>query len=84
MSDKADISASDSDDSNENEQQVEKEGEGVQLIAKKNMTSKVWKYFSFIPSKDGSPSDSNTPSCRLCHKGVSAKWANTSNLLSHL
>ena len=58
VSDKADISESDSDDSNENEQQVEKEGEGVQLIAKKNTTSKVWKYFGFIPSEDGSPSDS--------------------------
>ena len=84
VSDKADISESDSDDSNENEQQVEKEGEGVQLIAKKNTTSKVWKYFGFIPSEDGSPIDSDTPRCRLCHKGVSAKWANTSNLLSHL
>ena len=85
VSDKADISASDSDDLNENEQQVEKEGEGVQqLIAKKNTTSKVWNYFGFIPSEDGSPSDSDTPRCRLCHKGVSAKWADTSNLLSHL
>ena len=62
VSDKADSSESDSEDSNENEQQVEKEGEGVQLIAKKNMTSKVWKYFGFIPSEDGSPSDSDTPS----------------------
>ena len=69
MSDKADISEGDSDDSNENEQQVEKEGKGVQLIAKKNMTFKVWKYFGFIPSEDESPSDSNTPRCRLCHKG---------------
>ena len=40
VSDKADISESDSDNSNENEQQVEKEGERVQLIAKKNATSK--------------------------------------------
>ena len=60
VSDKADISESDSDDSNENEQQVEKEGEEVQLIAKKNTTSKFWKYFGFIPGEDGSPSDSDT------------------------
>ena len=71
VSDKADFSESDSDDSNENEQQVEKEGEGVQLIVKKNTTSKVWKYFGFIPSEDGSPSNSDTPRYRLCHKGVS-------------
>ena len=80
--DKANISASDSDDFNENEQQVEKEGKGVQLILKKNTTSKVWKYFGFIPSEDGSPSDSDTLRCRLCHKGVSAKWVNTINILS--
>ena len=55
VSDKADISEGDSDDLNENEQQVEKEGEGVQLIAKKNTTSKVWKYCGFIPIEDGSP-----------------------------
>ena len=60
VSDKANISESDSDDLNENQHQVEKEGEGVQLIAKKNTTSKVWKYFGFIPSEDGSPSDSDT------------------------
>ena len=63
---------------------MERESE-VLLIAKKNTTtSLVWKYFRFVTSKDGTPSDSDTPKCRLCHKGVSAKWSNTSNLISHL
>ena len=63
---------------------MERESE-VLLIAKKNATtSLVWKYFRFVTSKDGTPSDSDTPKCRLCHKGVSAKWSNTSNLISHL
>ena len=45
----------------------------IKLVVKKNTTSKVWKYFGFMPSKDGSPSDSNTPKCRQCLKDVSAK-----------
>jgi len=53
-------------------------------VAKNNAKSKVWKYFRFIPNEDGSPSDSNSPKCRLFLKDVSVKWANTSNLLSHL
>ena len=63
---------------------MQKEGKGFQLIAKKNSTSKVWKYFGFIANEDGMPSDSDTPRCRLCHKGVSARWSNMSNLISHL
>ena len=74
----------DSDDSDEDGRRVEGEGEAVQLIAKKNTTSMVWKYFGFVASEDGTPSDSDTPRCRLCHKGVSANWSNTSNLISHL
>ena len=44
----------------------------------------VWKYFAFVASEYGTPSDSDTPRCRLYHKRVSAKWSNTSNLISHL
>ena len=64
---------SDSDDSDKDGRRVEGEGKVVQLIAKKNTTSMVWKYFEFVASEDGTPSDSDTPRCRLCHKGVSAK-----------
>ena len=56
----------------------------LELVAKKNTKSKVWKYFGFTPNEDGSPSDSDTPKCRLCLKDVSARWSNTSNLLYHL
>ena len=82
LSGKADVSASDSDDCNENGWQVEEEG--FQLIAKKNTTSKVWKYFGFVTDEDGTHSDNSTPRCRLCHKGVSEKWSNTSNLINHV
>ena len=52
---------------------------------KKNTKSKVWKYFGFVLNEDGSgPSDSDSPKCKLCLKNVSARWANTSNLLNHL
>ena len=64
--------------------QGERDGKVGQLLAKKNTTLMVWKYFGFVANEDGTPSDSDTPRCRLCHKGVSANWANTSNLLSHL
>ena len=37
----------------------------LELVAKKNTKSKVWKYFGFMPNEDGSPSDSDTPKCRL-------------------
>ena len=74
------------DNSDEDGQQVqgERDGKVGQLLAKKNTTLMVWKYFGFVANEDGTPSDSDTPRCRLCHKGVSANWANTSNLLSHL
>ena len=48
------------------------------------LNQKVWKYFGLTPNKDGSPSDSDTPKCRLCLKDVLARWAYTSNLLNHL
>jgi len=40
--------------------------EPVQLVAKKNTTSKVWKYFGFVPDEDGNPTNSFTPNCKLC------------------
>ena len=52
---------------------------GVQLIAKKNTTSVVWKYFGFVPDEDGSMKDKGTPKCN-----VTARWSNTSNLMNHL
>ena len=74
-------SETESDERSEAIQQVN----SVQLVAKKNTKSKVWKYFGFVPNKDGSgPSDSDSPKCKLCLKNVSAPWANTSNLLNHL
>ena len=69
------------------ESEVSDDGEAdepVELVAKKNTTSKVWKYFGFVPDEDGNPIDSDKPKCKLCFKSVSMKWANTSNLLSHL
>ena len=69
----------------ESDERSEETQNSVQLVAKKNTKSKVWKYFGFVPNKDGSdPSDSDTPKCKLCPKYVSARWANTSNLLNHL
>jgi len=78
-SDRSGVSASESEVSNDEELE-----EPVQLVAKKNTTSKVWKYLGFVPDKDGNPVDSATPKCKLCFKSVSAKWANISNLLTHL
>ena len=74
-------SETESDERSEETQQ----SNSVQLVAKKNTKSKVWKYFGFVPNEDGSgPSDSDSPKCKLCLKNVSARWANTSNLLNHL
>jgi len=57
------------------------DGSSVQLISKRNTTSKVWDYFGFVP---GNPTNFDTPTCKLCLNKVTAKWANTSNLISHL
>ena len=57
---------------------------GVQLIAKKNTTSVVWKYFGFVPDEDGNVKDRGTPKCKLCFSNVTARWSNTSNLMNHL
>jgi len=73
------LPATESEDSDEGGQQ-----EPVELVAKRNTTLKVWKYLGFVPDKDGNPIDSDKPKCKLCYKSISAKWANTSNLLSHL
>ena len=56
----------------------------IKLVSKRNTKSKARKYFGLTPNKDGSPSDSDTPKCRLCLKDMLARWAYTSNLLNHL
>ena len=67
-------SETESDERNtEDSQQID----SSQLVAKKNTKLKVWKFFGFLPSEDGSgPSDSDSPKCKLCLKNVSAQWAN--------
>ena len=58
------------------------DGSSVQLISKWNTTSNVWDYFGFVPCN---PTNFDTPTCKLClNNKVTAKWANTSNLISHL
>lgn len=56
----------------------------IQLIAKKNTSSVVWKYFGFVPDEIGNIRDKGTPKCKLCFSNVVAKWSNTSNLMNHL
>ena len=48
----------------------QEKGEVVRLIAKKNSTSVVWKYFGFAANEDGMPSDSNTPKFVMMAKMV--------------
>ena len=72
-------------ESDEECEETQQQTNSVQLVPKKNTKSKVWKYFGFTPNEDGSgPSDSDSPKCKLCLKNVSARWANTSNLVNHL
>ena len=52
----------------------------VQLISKQNAT-KVWDYFGFVP---GNPTNFDTPTFKSCLNKITAKWADTSNLISHL
>ena len=54
---------------------------GIQLIAKKNTTSVVWKYFGFVPDEDENVKDKGTPKCTLCFSNVTARW---SNIMNHL
>ncbi len=55
-----------------------------QLVQKKNTTSSVWRYFGFEPDSTGQPQNCDSPKCKLCHSSITARWGNTSNLLSHL
>lgn len=69
----------------EMDEQSEETTDSVQgLISKKNTKSLVWKYFGFTPDEGGRPTNYCNPKCKLCFKDVSAKFANTSNLLKHL
>ena len=56
------------------------------LVMKPHTTSKVWAHFGLKGNKDGLPdtAEIEKPICRLCHKTVSAKWSNTTNLFTHL
>ena len=53
---------------------------------KPHTTSKVWVHFGLKGNKDGLPdtAEIEKPICRLCHKTVSAKRSNTTNLVAHL
>ena len=46
------------------------DGSSVQLISKRNTTSKVWDYFVFVP---GNPTNFDTLTCKLCLNKVTAK-----------
>ena len=55
------------------------------LVAKSSdCKSPVWTHFGFEADEEGKPKSSDVAVCRLCHKTVSAKGGNTSNLFSHL
>ena len=65
----------DRNDASDSESDVVDNGKAALFVTK--TTSKIWKYFGFIPDEDGNHIDSDTPMCRLCYKSISAKWANT-------
>ena len=60
------------------------DGSSQQIIQKKNTTLQVWRYFGFVSDSNGQPKNNDAPMCKLCFSCVTAKWGNTSNLLSHL
>ena len=56
------------------------------VLTKPHTTSKVWAHFGLKGDKDGLPelAETEKPICRHCHKAVSAKQSNTTNLFTHL
>ena len=46
--------------------------------------SSIWKYFGFVPDKDGKPSNVEKPQCKICRATISTKTSNTTNLHVHL
>ena len=52
------------------------------LVSGKNAKVFIWKYFGFIPDKNGEPT--GNPRCHLYELDVLAKDSNTRNLYSHL
>ena len=68
------------------EQDDESLREEYVLVKKPHTTSKVWTHFGLKGNKDGLPDSAEVekPICRHCHKAVSAKRSNTTNLFTHL
>ena len=56
----------------------------VQIIAKQNTTSPVWRYFGLEVDENGQPKSMEDVICRACKDTVTAKGSNASNLYSHL
>ena len=56
------------------------------LVTKPHTITKVWAHFGLKGNKDGLPdtAEIEKPICRHCHKTVSAKRSNTTNLFTHL
>ena len=56
------------------------------LVMKPHTTSKVWAHFGLKGNKDGlsDAAEIEKPICCHCHKTVSAKRSNTTNLFTHL
>ena len=53
--------------------------ETEELVAKKNTSGPVWKYFGFEADETGKPWKVDHPRCRVCYQEVGAKDGNTSN-----
>ena len=47
--------------------QMKENKRNPQLVAKRNTTLKVWKYFGFVPDENGNPIDNDTPKCDLMY-----------------
>ncbi len=56
----------------------------MELVSKPKSTADVWEHFGFKPNDRGEPQNLNEPVCRICHKTVSTKSGNTTNLHLHL
>ena len=54
------------------------------IVRKSNAKSPVWDHFGFKAGEDGKAVDDGKPICLHCKRSVVARWANTSNLFSHL
>ena len=68
------------------EHEYESLREDYVLVMKHHTTSKVWRHFGLKGNKDGLPDtmEIEKPICHHCHKIVSAKRSNTTNLFTNL